>query len=909
MAWMSPSNIRAGHGSVVRVSLVTEDDTWKTEPTSPPIHPASVHEFPVQTKSAAVKPTRASGRPRQNPRPSRGEKLVRPDAPPANPATQPWLLVEAPAPNPSLAERVPSSEPVVGATHQNSGQGSPIVRGPVSLPASKGIRILGASPEEPLPGKELADERRSEGADLPAATSAARLPSRDRQAQVGEQGAKGGTERQGKERPPGSPLPSAAIPPKPEVTPPPAIAPVARHAEGLQAGAAAVELPRMLSESIPLHEQTPPAPLHVAEVPAKESHATLEPQDHRETSVPFTPPEQTSQTMSSPRSPAVTTVPTETTSAPLRGGESLSLAQRTESAEAPPPKPSTEEAGPTSPSPKTQVAKERIDRPREASRSHTAVAIAPVPADGGRSVAGTSGDSEIQGRGRAREQGQALAVEQRRQGAEGQGNGLAEARTRRGAEMPAGTAAAQADERRAKEGSEIRAIEPTSAAVIPTVVSRAETNLAHSSLTQQESRNSREIPTGIVAAERLRPLSESTGPSQPKPTPPAQAAEGPVREVPAPGPAVARHVSAPAASPPETDQTGTRRQDPFPGVGIHIERPHAGTTDQGIQALVGRVSGGAAKAVVIHMNETQHLLDLWGDRFEGEVGLRRGSNRIRVVAMGPRGPLAEKSVEVQYVPPAPSPTIRILRPADGAVFGSPDQDLIEVEGEVSEPGLSRLRIVFNEFAVPAAVRDGRFSVIVPAIAPEITIWAEAHGERGVLGSDSITVHRRPYKATRGYVLLHLPTPSRKVDARLWILQRAKPADPDNQGKVTSHFPLGTPEHERTSILFAFPSTQGGAYVMALDYRIPSGESVEKGWAVVFIPSPSGHRSLRLGPLEMTGKKRVTLARFLLPHGIYWEEDSWFTGTAEGAESLTKFRYSDGVSWTERKGEPEFPIAR
>ncbi len=822
--------------------------------------------------------------------------MVRPDAPSANPVAQPWPLVEAPAPIPSLAERLPLNEPVVGTTPQNPGQVGPVVRSPVSLPASKGIQVLAASPEVPLPGKEVAEERKSKRADLRAATSAVRLPSGDRQAQIGEQGAKGGTERQGKKPPPVPALDSAAIPPEPEVAPPPAIAPVARHAEEAQAGAAAVELPRMLSESVPLHQPTLPAALHVAEVPAKESHATPEPQDHRETSPPFTSPQQPSQTMSSPRSPAMATVPAEPTSAPSLGGESLSLAQGTESAEAPPPKPSMAEAGPTSPSPKTHLAKKRMDRPREASRSRTAAAIAPVPADGGRSAAGTNGDPENQGRGRAGKQGQELADEQRRRGAE--------ARTRRGAELPAVTAATQAEERRAKDGSEIRATESTSSAVVPTVVSRAEPNVGHSSLTQQEPKNSREILTGIAAAEPLRPLSESTGPSLPKPTPPAQAAEGPVREVPPPGPEVPRHVSPPAASPQETGQTGTRRQDPFPSVGIHIERPHAGTTDQGIQALAGRVSGGAAKGVVIHMNETQHLLDLWGDRFEGEVGLRRGSNRIRVVAMGPQGPLAEKSVEVQYVPPAPSPTIRILRPADGAVFGSPDQDLIEVEGEVSEPGLSRLRIVFNEFAVPAAVQDGRFSAIVPAIAPEITIWAEAHGERGMLGSDSITVHRRPYKPTRGYVLLHLPTPTRKVDARLWMLQRANPADPDSQRKVTSHFPSGTPEIERTSMLFAFPSTQGGAYVMALDYRIPPGESVEKGWAVVFVSSPSGHRSLRLGPFEMTGKGRVTLARFLLPHGIYWEEDSWFTGTAEGAESLTKFRYSDGVSWTERKGEPE-----
>lgn len=111
------------------------------------------------------------------------------------------------------------------------------------------------------------------------------------------------------------------------------------------------------------------------------------------------------------------------------------------------------------------------------------------------------------------------------------------------------------------------------------------------------------------------------------------------------------------------------------------------------------------------------------------------------------------------------------------------------------------------------------------------------------------------------------------------------------------------------MIFAIPATQEGVYTLALDYRVPPGDSVEKGWGLVFVPGPSGYRSLRLGPFQLSGKGRVILAKFLLPHGIFWEEDSWFTGFAEGSDSLTKFRYPDGVSWTEKKGEPEFPTSR
>jgi hypothetical protein len=346
-----------------------------------------------------------------------------------------------------------------------------------------------------------------------------------------------------------------------------------------------------------------------------------------------------------------------------------------------------------------------------------------------------------------------------------------------------------------------------------------------------------------------------------------------------------------------------------PAIAVQIERPHGGTTTQGTQVVAGQVAGGTPKVVVVQLNESQQLLDVWGARFEGEVSLREGKNQIRVVAMGPQGSLAEKSVEMEYAPPAASPALKIVRPLDGAVFDGPGQDLIEVEGEISAPGADAARVVFNEFSVPVPVNNGRFSVTVPAIAPEITIRVEAQGNQGVLGSSVIRVYRRPFKPFRGYALLNAPPPAKNVDGRLLLLHRVNPADPDSQKKLTSHFPVGAQGAERTSALFAFPANQGGAYTIGFDYRVPPGESVEKGWAVVFVPSAGMYRSLRLGPFQLTGKGRVILAKFLAPQGVFWEEDSWFTGTAESAESLTKFRYSSSVSWTERKGEPEFPSGR
>jgi hypothetical protein len=332
-------------------------------------------------------------------------------------------------------------------------------------------------------------------------------------------------------------------------------------------------------------------------------------------------------------------------------------------------------------------------------------------------------------------------------------------------------------------------------------------------------------------------------------------------------------------------------------------------TSQAIQPLAGRVSGAGVKNVVVHLNRRPQLLDVWGDAFEGELILRPGRNQIRVVAMGARGPVAEQSVEVQYVPPPPSSAIRITRPIDGTVFDGVGQDLIEVEGEVSDPTIRQARVIFNEFAVPVVVRNGRFSAVLPAIAPEITMWAEGYGSSGSHTSDSLKVRRDPYNPVKAYVLLHLPTASQRIDARLWLAHRANPTDVEAVRKVASHFPANTPGGERGTMLFALPTTQAGAYTLALDYRVPVGDSVEKGWCLIVIPGTNGYRNLRLGPFQLTGRGRAVLAKFLLPYGIFWDEDFWFTAFGEGADSTSKFRHADGVSWTELKIEPEFPAAK
>ncbi len=48
------------------------------------------------------------------------------------------------------------------------------------------------------------------------------------------------------------------------------------------------------------------------------------------------------------------------------------------------------------------------------------------------------------------------------------------------------------------------------------------------------------------------------------------------------------------------------------------------------------------------------------------------------------------------------------------------------------------------------------------------------------------------------------------------------------------------------------------------------------------------------------KERSTIARILMPDGIYWDDDKYFSGYLEDSESITKYNSDNGLVWKEFK---------
>jgi len=96
--------------------------------------------------------------------------------------------------------------------------------------------------------------------------------------------------------------------------------------------------------------------------------------------------------------------------------------------------------------------------------------------------------------------------------------------------------------------------------------------------------------------------------------------------------------------------------------------------------------------------------------------------------------------------------------------------------------------------------------------------------------------------------------------------------------------------------FYLRNARPGVYTFWMTYRAGATPVVRPVLSVAGAP-----RSLR--PLSLDGSGRAVVARLLLPQGVLWEEDDWFTGRSASGDTVTKFRFPEGVSWIERRGSP------
>jgi hypothetical protein len=236
--------------------------------------------------------------------------------------------------------------------------------------------------------------------------------------------------------------------------------------------------------------------------------------------------------------------------------------------------------------------------------------------------------------------------------------------------------------------------------------------------------------------------------------------------------------------------------------------------------------------------------------------------------------------------------ITITAPADGHRLGPEDPPVVIVQGDVEDPSPTAVSLVVNGRRVRVPVENRRFRHVVPVLEPTVRLRAEGTTGDPPEQSSTITVHGAPSAPALVLVLDGPALSSSSIDVRAtWRSSAARldiPTYPVALKSVASGPAM-------PSAVFYTRGLQSGVYTLALRPEVGGGLP-EAGTLYLL---RDGQLSVRSLNPAVNGPRRI-LARLLMPYGVLWDQEDWFTGRSQNGETVTKFRFPDGVSWIERK---------
>lgn len=239
------------------------------------------------------------------------------------------------------------------------------------------------------------------------------------------------------------------------------------------------------------------------------------------------------------------------------------------------------------------------------------------------------------------------------------------------------------------------------------------------------------------------------------------------------------------------------------------------------------------------------------------------------------------------------PPIQLVSPANGVSLGPDDPPLVVVEGRVADPQVTSVTLLANETRIAVPVVEGRFRHVLPVLEPSVRLVAEA-GPRQA--SDVVTVHSATAGVPTGVLVVRWPAGLATGEVEVVASHRGSPGRTDLPARAVTLRSLpgeGPPE------AYYVRNLQPGAVTLWLRPKAPLAAPVA---AVLYLSDGKTVLTRPLPPLAVAQARRHALARVLVPQGVLWEHDDWFTGKSEDAESITKFRFPDGIRWTERKAD-------
>jgi hypothetical protein len=231
-------------------------------------------------------------------------------------------------------------------------------------------------------------------------------------------------------------------------------------------------------------------------------------------------------------------------------------------------------------------------------------------------------------------------------------------------------------------------------------------------------------------------------------------------------------------------------------------------------------------------------------------------------------------------------------------LGAEDAPIVIIEGYVEDAEDTTVWLVANGYRAAVRVRDGWFRHAMPVLERTTRLWIEAKaaaGEPPRKSGEVTVVNTAPGPVS----VLAIESPLNSGE-QLQVTASWRPLADRFDGVVNGiallRFDAG--RDVEPSTFFYMRHSRPGVFSLIVRGRGDAPRSTVSTRLYHLLNGQFSVRDVRSVPIGL-GASGIA-ARILFPSGVEWNQSEWFTGRAEGSDTITQFRFPEAVGWTERR---------